>query len=406
MDIRARSKAANGPPMSSAAMQFQPPHMFHPFPPPRAAPPMPPQVLPVDWTFPKPAPPPPPPTSPPPQPSHSSFVGLNAATPKMHSIAESSAKPGVSHVPFVSPTEHPDTHMPVAPAAISLTVKGFAGEYKLEATSVEHAAPIVHLMDRIMTVESDLARQRLHEQQLQNQQLQWQMLSSSIPHMCSLMMSDCGQQSPGHDVQVVPPTTHPTDVRSEPLDRLPKRVKVDMLKPGERRHTSDNQTFSSFYLSQGKTEFKFLQRFTIGRKGEEVVELQHPLLSQCFVIPCCAGFTCTTLLEDAFDKVDWGQVYSALNFRVRSDIIDTKQRIRSALMVSKVRMTSQKFVPNLEYFSPSRGFLLEPQLSVAAGPLTEFFLQIIQKQLQARGKSMTSTLQFGCQLLCSLHCPC
>ena len=32
--------------------------------------------------------------------------------------------------------------------------------------------------------------------------------------------------------------------------------------------------------------------------------------------------------------------------------------------------------------------------------LTEFFLQKIQEQLHAKGKNMTSTIHYGCQLLC------
>ena len=61
--------------------------------------------------------------------------------------------------------------MPTPPSGLSLTVKGIVGEYRLEAQSIDHAGPIVHLMDRIMTVESNLAQQRLQDQQFQNQQL-------------------------------------------------------------------------------------------------------------------------------------------------------------------------------------------------------------------------------------------
>ena len=88
----------------------------------------------------------------------------------------------------------------------------------LEAQSIEHAAPIVHLMDRIMTVESDLARQHLHEQQLQNQQLQWQMWPST-PQMCNLLMPGCCQQSPSHDVQTADSTTDPADSRAMQFER-------------------------------------------------------------------------------------------------------------------------------------------------------------------------------------------
>lgn len=113
-----------------------------------------------------------------------------------------------------------------------------------------------------------------------------------------------------------------------------------------------------------------------------------------------AGFPCTTLFQNESDKVDWDQVYYALVLRVRSDIAHTKQRVQNALVLQKVRVTASKFVPNLDYFSPSRGFLTEPQLSMASGPLTEFFLQKIQAQLQEKGKNMTPTIHFGRALLC------
>ncbi|CAL1127513.1 unnamed protein product [Cladocopium goreaui] len=202
-------------------------------------------------------------------------------------------------------------------------------------------------------------------------------------------------------MQTVSSVNEPIVSNQNAVDRPPlKRVKVNTLKPGECKHTSDDGEFSSFYLPQGKTAFKFLQRFTVGRNGEEVVELQHPILRKCFVIPCIAGFTCTTLLQNESDKVDWGQVYYALVLRVRSDIVLTKQRVQNALVLQKVRVTASKFVPNLDYFSPSRGFLTEPQLSMVSGPLTEFFLQKIQAQVQEKGKNMTPTIRFGCALLC------
>ena len=37
---------------------------------------------------------------------------------------------------------------------------------------------------------------------------------------------------------------------------------------------------------------------------------------------------------------------------------------------------------------------------MVSGPLTEFFLQKIQAQLQEKGKNMTPTIRFGCALLC------
>ena len=77
----------------------------------------------------------------------------------------------------MSPAERPETCAPTPPAGSSLTVKGNVREYRLETQSIDHAGLIVHLMDRIVTVESNLAQQRIQDQQLQNQQLQWQMWS-------------------------------------------------------------------------------------------------------------------------------------------------------------------------------------------------------------------------------------
>ena len=82
---------------------------------------------------------------------------------------ESSAKSGVSPVPITLPAEHAERRTPTSPSGLSLTVKGIVGEYRLEAQSIDHAGPIVYLMDRIMTVESNLAQQRLQDQQFWTQ---------------------------------------------------------------------------------------------------------------------------------------------------------------------------------------------------------------------------------------------
>ena len=404
MELHARSKAANGPPLS-ATVAYLPSQPMVSLSSPCAAAPFVPRATPAFSPFPGHAPvlqtPPGPLPSPPPShPSRTVEHGPHQATPKIQPIAESSAKSGVSPVPITLPAEHAERRTPTSPSGLSLTVKGIVGEYRLEAQSIDHAGPIVYLMDRIMTVESNLAQQRLQDQQFQNQQLQWQMWSS-MPQMCNMLASGSDQPLPCDAMQTVSSVNDPIVSNQNTVDRPPlKRVKVNTLKPGECKHTSDDGEFSSFYLPQGKTAFKFLQRFTVGRNGEEVVELQHPILRKCFVIPCIAGFTCTTLLQNESDKVDWGQVYYALVLRVRSDIVLTKQRVQNALVLQKVRVTASKFVPNLDYFSPSRGFLTEPQLSMVSGPLTEFFLQKIQAQLQEKGKNMTPTIRFGCALLC------
>eukprot|EP00435_Cladocopium_sp_Y103_P076187 s462_g80.t1 len=298
MNTSGRSKSANGPPLSAAAMRSQLQNMFYPCLPPRAAPPMPPQLTPASPSFSNlapPSPPPPPPRPPPPRPPELDLAGLHNATPKMQSIANSSAKSGVSHVPFASPAESSEAHMPTASAGLSLTVKGFAGEYRLEARSVEHAAPIVHLMDRIMTMESGLAQQRLHEQQLQNQQLQWQMWSS-VPQMCSLLMSDCGQQFPSNDVQTTDPPTgstmHGADSQSNQLDRPQKRAFTV--------HADNADLFEEILVHYRDNGNPFALTVQLKLPSFQVIEGTMETKSKYAFAHNCTLLTACGILEDGF----------------------------------------------------------------------------------------------------------
>ena len=101
-----------------------------------------------------------------------------------------------------------------------------------------------------------------------------------------------------------------------------------------------------------------------------------------------------------------GHVCDTLNLCVRSDIFQTKQSIRNALVLEKVRLTSFKFVPNPEYFSPSRGYLAEPQLSVAAGAhriLPSENSGAIARKRQEYDLDYTLRMSTPLQ---SFHCPC
>ena len=131
MELHTRSKAANGPPLSAnvAHLPSQPMVSLSS---PCAAAPFVSRSTPAFSPFPGHAPvlQTPPGPLPPPPPSHPSRAvehGPHHATPKIQSIAESSAKSGVSPVPITLPAEHPERRTPTPPSGLSLTVKGIVG---------------------------------------------------------------------------------------------------------------------------------------------------------------------------------------------------------------------------------------------------------------------------------------
>ena len=106
-------------------------------------------------------------------PPHILHVQLNmdlTKQPPRYNLSRSPQQNQEYHpVPITLPAEHAERRTPTSPSGLSLTVKGIVGEYRLEAQSIDHAGPIVYLMDRIMTVESNLAQQRLQDHQFWTQ---------------------------------------------------------------------------------------------------------------------------------------------------------------------------------------------------------------------------------------------
>lgn len=112
------------------------------------------------------------------------------------------------------------------------------------------------------------------------------------------------------------------------------------------------------------------------------------------MLPPIAGFSCDTLLADSsqfFENVNWSEVYHALVERVRTDLIQTRERVCNALTLGRVRVCSQSVQPNQDYYQQQQ-YIQDPELSNLAKDFSEYLVDQVQRQCQQQGVHMTSSL--------------
>ena len=95
-----------------------------------------------------------------------------------------------------------------------------------------------------------------------------------------------------------------------------------------RYHEVQGRQVASEYCSVQRLAQLDLQHFTYKGDKEIVVEVQHPVLKQFYVMPPLAGFW-SSILEPLQNSVqcDWTQVYTLVVERLRAKLFDVRTSV-------------------------------------------------------------------------------